>query len=86
MLAPIRFLLVDTRPAAASSAGLPQLTYSVLAHGVLTHGTAARRGGGAYAAEFGLADLGAHLLAVFLDGQQVAVLISPALRSLHITH
>ncbi len=71
ILTPVRFLLVDSRQAAAPA----RLTYSVLASGALSNGTAAAVGnwsGGAshHVVQFRLNNLGVHILAVYLDGQQ----------------
>jgi hypothetical protein len=70
ILTQARFILVDNRPPAASAAQ-PRLTFTVLAGGSLANGTAAPLGNGTYEAHFPLQSLGAHVLAVFLDGAQI---------------
>jgi hypothetical protein len=77
ILTPVRFLLVDNRLVAAAAPLPARLTYSVLASGALFNGTAAaavgNRSGGAshHLVQFHLSNLGVHILAVYLDGQQV---------------
>jgi hypothetical protein len=84
ILTPVRFLLVDNRPEAVDAAALPaRLTYSVLAAGALSNGSAVAtmgngsRGASHHFVQFRLNNLGVHILAVYLDGQQVPRRLPP---------